>query len=156
MPVVVLIVILRALRRQRGGACSDSAGELESDAGSGASALATPTSTTLKDGHPGPNGACITRQAIPSGLGSACDDRVQQPVALIRQPQIRDMKVCLELRQLPQILVGSYSLVGLDTWAWFFGARTRRHSPLYINNAHARKWVPSASTTHTHGHAQWQ
>ena len=120
MPVVVLIVILRALRRQRGGACSDSAGELESDAGSGASTLATPTSTTLKDGHPGPNGACITRQAIPSGLGSACDDRVQQPVALIRQPQIRDMKVCLELRQLPQILVGSYSLVGLDTWAWFF------------------------------------
>ena len=66
------------------------------------------------------NGACISRQVIPSGLGSACDDRVQQPVALIRQPQIRDMKVCLELRQLPQILVGSYSLVGLDTWAWFF------------------------------------
>ena len=64
--------------------------------------------------------------------------------------------VCLELRWLFPRFWLVPSLVGLGTWACFLGARTRRHSPLYINNAHARKWVPSASTTHTHGHAQWQ
>ena len=43
---------------------------------------------------PAPDARVSRRLSILSGLDSACDSRLWQPVKLIRRPQIRDVKAC--------------------------------------------------------------